>query len=350
MGKIDICVGVNWGSESKGIMAVDLAKKFNKYDIAATTNSCQSGHTSYHEVNGELVKVVNRQLPSSFPYVNKIVIGPGAMIKPHVLKEEIEGLEKLGFKDIRERLFIDKHTGVTPDDAHEKEKELVDRIASTGEGVGFSWTERIMRSAKVAKDIKEFKDFATICDTADIVNSGGDVLLEGSQGFGLSLFYGSYPHVTSRDTTPATLLAGIGGSIHSVRKIYGVARTYPIRVGNTKNTSGDMGIELTWEEIAKRSGYEELGEYTTVTKRLRRIAEWNSDLVINACKICGIDELCITFINYLNHEDEQVDDFRNLSEKSIGWILKRQFELMDAGVDTKIKFASTNRYGMFTVH
>jgi adenylosuccinate synthase len=89
--------------------------------------------------------------------------------------------------------------------------------------------------------------------------TGKKVLLEGTQGTGLSLFHGRYPHVTSRDTTTAACLAEAGIGPHRVRRVVMVTRTYPIRVGNSSTgaTSGPMTREIDWDVIAERSGIPE---------------------------------------------------------------------------------------------
>ena len=82
------------------------------------------------------------------------------------------------------------------------------------------------------------------------------VLLEGTQGTGLSIYHGYYPHVTSRDTTVAGCLAEAGISPSRVRKVVMVCRTYPIRVQSPEaagRTSGPMSQEITLEEISRRS-------------------------------------------------------------------------------------------------
>src|SRR5690606_13520366 len=109
---------------------------------------------------------------------------------------------------------------------------------------------------------------------------GCRVMLEGTQGTGLSLFHGTYPWVTSRDTTVAGCLSEAGISPNRVRKVIMVCRSYPIRVQNPAGaTSGPMAREINWETVAERSGVpvEELqsNERTSTTKRKRRVAEFD---------------------------------------------------------------------------
>src|SRR5439155_8680830 len=106
------------------------------------------------------------------------------------------------------------------------------------------------------------------------------ILLEGTQGTGLSLHHGYYPYVTSRDTSVGGCLAEAGISPSHVRRIIMVCRTYPIRVQDPPDgTSGPMSNEIDLKEISKRSGIElkelEKIEITSTTHRKRRIAEFD---------------------------------------------------------------------------
>src|SRR6185369_15110240 len=119
-------------------------------------------------------------------------------------------------------------------------------------------TNRGKNDVRMAKDVRELRPF--IRETYKVLEEafagGKKVFLEGTQGTGLSLYHGSYPHVTSRDTTVAGCLAEAGISPKRVRKVIMVCRTYPIRVADPEEegkTSGFMSQPLDWKEIASRS-------------------------------------------------------------------------------------------------
>jgi len=344
--KVDVILGLQYGSEAKGLVASELAIK-KEYDMAITVNSCQAGHTSYFLKDGEYIKIVNRQLPSSFPFVKKIIIGAGAMVKPHVLKEEIERLESLGF-NIRDKLYIDNHAGIVADDAGEHEAELVNNIGSTGEGVGWAMSERVMRRAPVAKDIPAFRDYGTLCDVSKLYEPNVSALIEGSQGFGLSLFHSHYPKCTSRDCGVSAFLSGAGVNFRDVVDVYGIARTFPIRVGTVVKTSGYMMNETDWETVNRLSGYAQRGidltEKTTVTGRIRRISTWDADLVAKAVAMNGVNKMCMTFINYLNADDDQAREYDDLSD-----ISKKFIKQVGAEVGCNVSHASVDPYRMFEV-
>ena len=301
--------------------------------------SCQSGHTFYDD---QKRKIVNRQLPTSFANCKHIIIGPGALIKPHVLKEEVEMLENLGY-DIRDRLYIDHSATVIPDNAHRFEKKLVKEIGSTGEGVGYAMQQRVMRTAKTVGDMKDFfNKFGIVTNVWTLYDNYKDVLLEGTQGFGLSLIHGQYPHVTSRDTSTGTLITGAALPINCLRDIYGVMRTYPIRVGTVVKTSGPMYKELSWKKIAKRAGYRQnIAEKTTVTGRIRRVGEIDYSMLYKAIKLTGANKLAVTFLNYLDADLENVDSKTKVLANPTA---KKWLNTLKKGLKANIVYVSTNRY------
>ena len=131
---------------------------------------------------------------------------------------------------------------------------------------------------RLAGDIPELKPFIreiqVIFERA--FARGQRVLLEETQGTSLSLHHGSYPSVTSRETSVAGCLADAGIASTRVRKVIMVCRTYPIRVGGP---SSHMALEITYEELARRSGIDidelKKTETTTTTKRQRRVEEFD---------------------------------------------------------------------------
>ncbi len=174
---------------------------------------------------------------------------------------------------------------VITDDDIKSETELIKNIGSTGQGVGAATARRIMQRKKgtlLAKHTRELKPYLgnALEVLEDAYSRNEKVLLEGTQGTGLSLYHGIYPYVTSRDTTALGCLAEAGIPPNRVRKVVMVCRTYPIRVESPeKETSGPLR-DISWEEIARRSGYsaEKLrkAEKTTTTGRRRRIGQLNA--------------------------------------------------------------------------
>src|SRR3989338_7026846 len=266
-GKVTIVIGGQFGSEAKGKVISFLASEF---DIAVRTGSPNAGHMVFKD--GEIYRL--QQIPATF--VNQkcvLCIGAGALINPDILRKEVERT------NTKERLFIDPQAGIIEEKHLLQEGELVQKIGSTGKGCGAALADRIWRKDfKLAKDV--LKDFQ-IVDVAEMINQGIDegknLLIEGTQGFGLSLYHGIYPFVTSRDTNASNFLAEAGISPLLASEIILVIRTYPIRVAGN---SGPLPNEITWKELSNRIGKEV--EETTTVKKIRRVAEFDIEIVKKA--------------------------------------------------------------------
>jgi adenylosuccinate synthase len=180
-----------------------------------------------------------------------------------------------------------------------------------------------MRGANVrlARDVPEL--FPYIRPTLEILErayaSGQRIMLEGTQGSGLSLHHGPYPSVTSRDTNVAGCLAEAGIAPARVRKVVLVVRTYPIRVGGI---SGPMTTELSWEEIERRSGLTGLAEkeHTSKTNKLRRVGEPEWDLLRRAALLNAPTDIALTFADYLDAKNAEAWRFEQLSDETIRFI------------------------------
>ena len=165
-----------------------------------------------------------------------------------------------------------------------------------------------------------------ICDTADSLrgrlNAGARVIVEGTQGFGLSLLEGGFwPKATSRSTTASGALAEAGLSPVDVDDVTMVIRSFPIRVAGD---SGPLVDETTWEDIADKVGRsDDLREYTTVTKRLRRVAHFDPVLVRRALAVNHPTRLVLNHLDYvgsrrdLEYTQSKVGSFVRSVERSI---------------------------------
>ncbi|MFP4424673.1 MAG: adenylosuccinate synthetase [Candidatus Woesearchaeota archaeon] len=311
---VDCLVGLQWGSEGKGKIASYLSCEYN---AMVRSGGPQAGHTFYKD--GE--RLVNRQLPCGLN--NLLYIASNSLINLDVLVEEL-----VRYELYPDRVMVDNHAMVIRDEHREKEQELSRLISSTGEGVGSAQVAKLMREGRLFDSyaIEDPELYLYCGDTVEMIHRqislGHNILIEGTQGFGLSLNHGTYPYVTSRDVTASSLLsdAGIPPDYHT--GTIGVLRTYPIRVaGNSGPTESE---EISWEEIARRSGYSHVpSEYTTVTGRLRRVFEQNIDELKRAVMVNRPSQLALTFIDYVNYEDYGKVDIGSLSGKSrsyIDWI------------------------------
>ena len=156
--------------------------------------------------------------------------------------------------------------------------------------------------------------------------TGKKIMLEGTQGTSLSLHHGHYPHVTSRATTATACLAEAGLSARHVRRVAMVCRTYPIRVGLsvTGRTSGFMSQEISFEEIARRSRVkvEELtqNEVGSVSKRPRRVAEFDWAQLRRSLLLNGPTDIVLTFADYFGIENREAYRYEQLNNEALRFI------------------------------
>lgn len=302
-GKLTVLVGGQYGSEGKGAIAAHIA---NNYDVHIRVGSPNAGHTIYW--NGD--KHVMQSIPCG--WINPdavIIIGRGALLNMKQLMKELVHIMKY-YPHFLRRLKIDEEAGILDEKFHEQEGgtegEMHRRIGSTGEGVG---PARIARIERDPSKFRQFKDVAeeyglTECLTHNtpllismLQDQGLNILVEGTQGSALSLLHSHWPYCTSIDTNAAGIISEVGIAPSRVTNVLMVCRTYPIRVhGN----SGPMENEITWEELSKRIGKNIAPEKTTVTKKTRRIAEWDDKLFEQSCVLNAPTELALTFADYVD--------------------------------------------------
>lgn len=319
---VDVLIGGEYGSEGKGQISAYLAPE---YDVLVRVGGPNAGHKVYEEPN---VRTFHH-LPSgtSRNPEAQVVLGPGAVLRVRSLLEEITKSELSV-----DRLAIDPHAMIITDEDVAEEIELTAKIGSTGSGVGVATARKVLREiaarpVTLAKDSPELRPYLreTLGVLDDAFAKGFRVFLEGTQGTGLSLHHGSYPHVTSRDTTVGGCLGEAGIAPSRVRRIMMVCRTYPIRVESPKgNTSGPMSRELEWDEISRRSGIpvETLlnAEKTSTTKKQRRIGEFEWTLLRRAASLNGPTDIALTFVDYLTVENQKARRFDQLSPETIQFI------------------------------
>lgn len=298
---VSIIVGGQFGSEGKGKVSLELVRMATERQIAVVrVGGPNSGHTAYDR-SGR--KFALRQLPAGAVDRNVDVVFPaGSFVDVDVLLREIDELDYP-----RHRIFISHYANIiTPEQkAWEVNAGLVSGIGSTGSGVGAA----IM--AQVAREASNFplhRHDAAHCaplepflrDTTALMrtwlDAGSRIVIEGTQGFGLSLYDGGHwPKATSRATTAAAALAETGLSPMDVDNVVLVIRSYPIRVAGN---SGPLPGETSWEAISESiDAQSDLREYTTVTKKLRRVGHFDAS-VVKAAIACNNPTVIV-----LNHVD-----------------------------------------------
>ena len=205
--------------------------------------------------------------------------------------------------------------------------EIAEGIVDTIQGGPITdWGEFIKEEPiRYAEDDEFLRQY--LCDTVEYLNAlidtGESILLEGTQGAVLSLHHGYRGKTTSRDTNSSNWCADAGISPFAVRDIYGVTRTFPIRVAGN---SGPMsGQEITWEEITEHANSPvPIVEITTATKRKRRVftldgPEGPKDLQ-KALNINRPTKIMLSFVDYLNYEDRYKQSWDSLTQKTRDWI------------------------------
>jgi len=301
-----VVVGGFFGDEGKGKIISYLAIKDNPKIIVRGGAGPNAGHTIR---DGEKVYKV-RMLPSGFLNKNaKVMIGPGVVINPDVLKKEIEDF------DVSGRAFIDKHCGIIEEThlTRDSKGELKEKIGSTGSGTGPANADRAMRVLKLAKDFDSLSPL--IVDVPQEINSAlsanEHVLIEGTQGTFLSLWHGTYPFVTSKDVTASGICADVGIGPTKVDEVIVVFKSYVTRVG-----TGPLDNELSLEE-AEKKGWSEFG---TVTGRQRRAADFDFDLARRAIMLNGATQISITKLDVLFSDCAGETLFDKLSDDAKAFI------------------------------
>ena len=324
---VDVLVGGQYGSEGKGHIADHVAPE---YDVLIRVGGPNAGHTVF-----EVPKPYTFHLLPSGTRRNsraRIVLGPGAVVALPRLLQEINQCEVAP-----ERLAIDPQAIVIDAKDIEIETALRDTIGSTGQGVGSATSRKVLRTladppVRLAREAPELAKY--IVPTRTVLEAayaaGQRILLEGTQGTGLSLHHGSYPWVTSRDTTVSGTIAEAGIAPTRVRKVVMVVRTYPIRVESPpvktagEAGSGPMSRELEWAEIARRSGVtlEELQakEKTSTTGRKRRVAEFDWELLRKAATLNAPTDIALTFADYLRIENRAARRYEQLTDETLRFI------------------------------
>ena len=295
---ISIIVGGQYGSEGKGKVAQHYVRRRGAR-AAVRVGGTNSGHTTLGR-DGQ--RHVLRQLPTAALEPGVLcVLAPGAYIDPQILLEEIGRLQLPP-----DRLAIDPGAMIITPSDHEIEQssDLKIRIGSTASGTGEAVARRTRRLSKddLAGAQPELAPYVTPVRPLlrRMLDTGEHVVIEGTQGFGLSLLHSPYyPKTTSRDTTAAGALAESGLSPFDVNEIVLVLRAFPIRVAGD---SGPFGApEIDWKTVAREAGTErDLSERTSVTNQVRRVARFDSVLAREAITANHPNAIVLNHLDYVD--------------------------------------------------
>lgn len=305
--KRDVCavVGGQFGSEGKGAVVARVAKGYLHHVRVGGANA---GHTFYtRRRDGSMEKHVMQQLPcAAYVHPNvKLYIGPGAIISADILLGEIElaGLWRAqhGWPKLVVRIDGRAHVVQTNHIEREAASGLADAIGSTSavarEGIGAAQAARVMREAGCCQAGEWlWPPEVKITDVPKELHIAiGGILLEGTQGYGLSLTTGRHPWITSRNTTAAGLCADCGVAPSRLAHVILVVRTFPIRVAGPSGPFDPGSVEIDWQEI----GIDPSTEKTTVTRKVRRVATFSKAQVAEAAAVNGATEIALMFADYM---------------------------------------------------
>ena len=328
-------IGTQWGDEGKGKIVDWLA---SKVDVVVRF---QGGNNAGHTIQINESKYKLNLLPSGIIRGKKCIIGNGVVLDPWALLEEIKQLTKKGIEISNQNLMIAENVClILPihkiiDEINEAERGR-QGIGTTRKGIGPAYEDKVGRRSirlcdlqsdstlknKLSNLIKFHKprlDFYNkIIDSKeifnqlsliskkilpyayptwqylnDIGNKNKNILFEGAQGALLDIDFGTYPYVTSSNTSSGQIFAGTGFNIRTNNQVFGITKAYTTRVG-----SGPFPTELN-DEIGDYL-VEKGQEFGTVTKRKRRCGWFDINLVKQSIKISGINNIVLTKIDVLD--------------------------------------------------
>lgn len=312
MHKATLVMDFQYGSTGKGLIAGYLARR-ETYDTAVCSFATNAGHTY---IAKDIGTVMTQQLPTAgvvSPTVKNILIGPGAAIHAQTLLDEIIRYGRL-LKG--KRIMIHPQAAVVEDyHSHWEVGFGMASIGSTTKGVGAAYIERIKRQPNnntawnrwggghelEYQELHPLSQYVvTEREYRETLDRSDRIIIEGAQGFSLSMYHGQYPYTTSRDVTPMQIAADCGLPMKWMPyiEIIGTLRTYPIRVNNRTGTSGPCYAdqqEITWADIGVDP------ELTTVTKLPRRIFTFSHEQLQEAMWHCGGYWNTSLFLNFANY-------------------------------------------------
>ena len=336
-----ILVGAQWGDEGKGKI-IDVLT--GKADIVVRS---QGGNNAGHTVIHGGRKYILHLIPSGILRRGKVcVIGNGVVVDPLALVTEIEGLRKLGIPIGKNLLLSDCAHLVLPyhrllDEQRELRQGLA-RIGTTKRGIGPAYGDKAARTGLRVSDLmqpilfskklqakirennsilqalgarpinyrevneqylvagKKLRPFVsnTVVYLHEALQRGKEILFEGAQGTFLDIDHGTYPYVTSSNTTAGGACTGSGVPPHRMDRVVGVMKAYTTRVGEGALPTEDAGLAHLLHKMGR--------EFGATTGRARRCGWFDAVATHYATMINGIDELAITNLDGL----DQVDPIR----------------------------------------
>jgi adenylosuccinate synthase len=292
---VSVIFGGQFGSEGKGKTAHFFAS-YLKAKAVIRVGGPNSGHTV---IDSKGQPLILKQLPTASIIKGVYsVITSGNYLNVEILLNEIR-LTCIN----EDYLYIDPFAVIISKEDLEEEATsgLKESIGSTGSGIGAAVSRRVNRNKNLrfAKDEPQLKKYIRNTNSflRYLLEGNERVIIEGTQGFGLSLLHsGLYPFTTSRDTSAAAFVSESGLSPLDVDDVIMVIRSFPIRVGGN---SGPLPSEVSWDTVSEISGSSTpIIELTSVTKKVRRVAEFDPAVVKKAIEINRPTRIVLNHVDY----------------------------------------------------
>ena len=305
----DVIVDLQAGDTGKGKVCNTLSEKHNEYTHVIRYNGGgNAGHTIYK--NGK--KIVTHFIPSGIVNGVKSIIGPGCVVNPIKLLQEIKQLEHSGIEVVG-NLFIDKRVHIIT--AEHIDRDSTDtKIGTTKTGNGPCYSDKYTRSGNRAENAEVLESF--VIDIYDELHNGKDtkILFEGAQGFELDVDWGDYPYVTSSHCTVGSAVLN-GVPPQKIRKVYGVCKAYNTYVG-----AKEFEVPSRTFDMIREVG----NEYGSTTGRPRQIGWTNLDDVIKAANINGVTHMVVNKVDVL----EKVGTFKVIHKgQEVNFVDKEFFKV-----------------------
>ncbi|BBI01431.1 adenylosuccinate synthetase [Buchnera aphidicola (Nipponaphis monzeni)] len=338
MAKNVVVLGMQWGDEGKGKIVDFLTEKV-KYIVRY-----QGGHNAGHTIIVNNNRIILHLIPSGILNKHKIcIIGNGVVVSPSALVKEINMLKKHNVS-IKNRLIISGYCSLVLKYhvAMDKAREEIDKIGTTGCGIGPAYEDKVARRSlrigdlnnenfvisslekvlryynhqlvhfyhktpilisDVLQELLQYKDLLLdlvgdvpiiLCNA---IKNNLSIMFEGSQGFLLDVDHGSYPYVTSSNTISGGVTAGAGVGPTQINNVIGVSKSYTTRVG-----SGPFPTEIL-DGISTHLCTKGR-EFGTTTGRRRRIGWLDTVIIKRSIQINSVTSLCLTKLDVLDDLNE----------------------------------------------
>jgi adenylosuccinate synthase len=332
-----ILVGAQWGDEGKGKIIDVLTEKVDV--VVRSQGGNNAGHTVIHDGANYVLHLI----PSGILRPGKVcVIGNGVVVDPIALVSEMEALRKAGIRIDEKHLLVSDcaHLVLPYHRALDEQRELRKgraRIGTTKRGIGPAYADKASRTGLRMSDLmqpilfskklqakirennsilealgahpisyrevnesylaagKKLRPFVTntVLYLHRALQRGKEILFEGAQGTFLDIDHGTYPYVTSSNTTAGGACTGTGVPPHRMGRVVGVMKPYTTRVGEGALPSEDRGLAQMFHKLGR--------EFGATTGRARRCGWFDAVATRYATMINGIDELAITNLDGLDY-------------------------------------------------